>query len=46
MAEEMTVDVKLFLFVLFFFLILMTKKAGYTATPVTCRWTGAMFEVH
>ena len=21
------------------------NKAGYTATPVTCRWAGAVFEV-
>ena len=22
-----------------------TNKAGYTATPVACRWAGAIFEV-
>ena len=25
--------------------IFFSNKAGYTATPVTCRWEGAMFEV-
>ena len=24
---------------------LLSNKAGYTATPVTCRWEGAIFEV-
>ena len=24
---------------------LKKNKAGYTATPVACRWAGAMFEV-
>ena len=32
-------------YVAIIFTIRLKNKAGYTATPVTCGWAGAIFEV-
>ena len=34
-----------FIFLSFSFLFFTEKNAGYTATPVTCGWAGAIIEV-